>query len=577
MVLTFFCVFILSSFHPVVADEKSDVKKDLKIQESDKNSIDYIHSERKGISIVLSGQDKKSFFDSIFVKKKYINLSFPGINMKDIKQIAYYLVKNYKVDHIVLPISFSLTENNQSARLNADDWVFQIRLRMKKELFSSRYLQRLSTALWNSKKLIVPDIESKDRGTFFDIFVSEPENYDIRVKQTEYIGSVQEYLEYHPEFKLKRESRKISDMDEFFKDLKELLNLLNRKGVNYTLIMPPMHNNRYHSYEKSEVEVFMSRLAQTSDFYDFTYSCISNDSRYFHDEENYRSDVANMMFRRIFNEEGYIPPDFGTYVEKGSSYFVKEVGSCNLEKKIKVLMLHHIDDNILNLAIINKKKLIELFEMIRKKDYKVITLSDMEKFVKNGADLPEKSVLLTFDDGYKSNFDIVYPLLKEYNYKAVFFPIGVSIGKNKYKGTDYNITPHYSFEEIKEMKDSEYVEFGSHGFDIHQSGEFESEKARRSILKFADEKEKEYVQFLNSDFEKFNQIFNTYPLKINSIAYPLGEYDSLSNVIVAENGIEISFTTRKGEVHLLKGLNQSMLNLNRINVDMHSDLDIILE
>ncbi|MFR8334172.1 MAG: polysaccharide deacetylase family protein [Oscillospiraceae bacterium] len=48
---------------------------------------------------------------------------------------------------------------------------------------------------------------------------------------------------------------------------------------------------------------------------------------------------------------------------------------------------------------------------------------DLQNYVELGQELPEKPVLITFDDGYESNYMHFYPLLQKYQMKATIFPI----------------------------------------------------------------------------------------------------------------------------------------------------------
>lgn len=83
--------------------------------------------------------------------------------------------------------------------------------------------------------------------------------------------------------------------------------------------------------------------------------------------------------------------------------------------------------------------------------YKTLTFSDLDKL----ALVDNKSVLITFDDGYSSNFDLVYPIMKEYNLK---FNIFIEVGA-------INVKSNYlSWDMIKEMNDSGLAGFGAHTF-----------------------------------------------------------------------------------------------------------------
>ena len=63
-------------------------------------------------------------------------------------------------------------------------------------------------------------------------------------------------------------------------------------------------------------------------------------------------------------------------------------------------------------------------------------MADVIDFVLNGTPLPEKPVMLTFDDGYYNDYVYAYPLLKKYNSKMVFSPIGRYVDPVSYTHLD---------------------------------------------------------------------------------------------------------------------------------------------
>ncbi len=54
-------------------------------------------------------------------------------------------------------------------------------------------------------------------------------------------------------------------------------------------------------------------------------------------------------------------------------------------------------------------------------NYNVITLKQMDCFINKTCKIPRKSVLITMDDGYKSNYDLAFKVLKKYNFNGVVF------------------------------------------------------------------------------------------------------------------------------------------------------------
>ena len=78
---------------------------------------------------------------------------------------------------------------------------------------------------------------------------------------------------------------------------------------------------------------------------------------------------------------------------------------------------------------ISVQRLEEHLAALQDAGYTTITFQDLLAYVEQGTELPEKPVLLTFDDGYESNYTLAYPLLQQYQMKATIFVIGVSMGK----------------------------------------------------------------------------------------------------------------------------------------------------
>ena len=75
--------------------------------------------------------------------------------------------------------------------------------------------------------------------------------------------------------------------------------------------------------------------------------------------------------------------------------------------------------------------------------------------LRTGYPLPEKPVLLSFDDGYGGHYDHVYPLLKKYNYPAIF-----SVYVNKMKGTTARSS--LTWAQLREMANNPLVTIASH-------------------------------------------------------------------------------------------------------------------
>lgn len=96
--------------------------------------------------------------------------------------------------------------------------------------------------------------------------------------------------------------------------------------------------------------------------------------------------------------------------------------------------------------------------------YSSVTFADWRDAEKGVKPLPEKPVLITFDDGYANNHEKAFPLLKEAGHKACVFLVYETMdGHNAWH--DPSTEPWLrmlTWAQIREMQDSGVFEFGSH-------------------------------------------------------------------------------------------------------------------
>ena len=100
--------------------------------------------------------------------------------------------------------------------------------------------------------------------------------------------------------------------------------------------------------------------------------------------------------------------------------------------------------------------------------YHTILLSELIRYIEEGEPLPEKPVLLTFDDGYLSNYRYAFPLLKKYRCKAVISPIGQATDDAENDPWRNGAYAQCSWEELDEMCRSGLVELQNHTYGLHR-------------------------------------------------------------------------------------------------------------
>lgn len=170
--------------------------------------------------------------------------------------------------------------------------------------------------------------------------------------------------------------------------------------------------------------------------------------------------------------------------------------------------------------------------------YTAITMTELIDYVYNDAKLPEKPIILTFDDGYYNNFLYAFPLLKKYNQKAVISIIGIQSDRYSLLKDKNSYYSHLTWSEINEMIISGHVELQNHTYDMHTY-----DKGRKGCTEKIGESADEYKRVLISDIGLMQQkiIDNTGTVP-NTITYPFGFYSDETEAIIKELGFKASLT-----------------------------------
>lgn len=246
---------------------------------------------------------------------------------------------------------------------------------------------------------------------------------------------------------------------------------------------------------------------------------------------------------------------------------------------LPILMYHHIVDNADNEMTITPELFEEHIKIILENGYNPVSLEDVIEFVEGNSDLPDKPVCITFDDGYLSNYEIAYPILKKYNVKAAIAIVGTTIGATTYKDTGVEIIPHFDFEEAKEMEESGLVSIISHTYDMHQAEHLESgDRVRISIGMLENESVEEYEDFLKEDFQKISSLIReNFGKETIAVAYPRGISDEIANNVFRELGVKLTLATTNGINVIERGNLDSIYKLHRYTIHEGISTEKLLE
>ncbi len=254
--------------------------------------------------------------------------------------------------------------------------------------------------------------------------------------------------------------------------------------------------------------------------------------------------------------------------------YVKETDPPSPEKdtrtelKIPILMYHALTKNAeeASSTVITVDKFREQISALREAGYTSIFFGELLRYVKEGTPLPQKPVLITFDDGYLSNLTLGGPILDEYGHKATVAVVGITAGCDTYKDTGVSIYPHFTLEAAKMAYGSRIFDFQSHTYDMHQN-ELD-EDPRKGMLQKENESEEDYIKAIRNDFFISKSLLES---EIGSpcfvIVYPHGKCTPLADSVLKEMGAEISVTVEKGISTVKMGDMSSLRFLCRFNMD----------
>ena len=92
--------------------------------------------------------------------------------------------------------------------------------------------------------------------------------------------------------------------------------------------------------------------------------------------------------------------------------------------KVLIIMYHSVLNARNGKYIISPAELENDLKYLKDNGYHTITMGDLIAYVYDGKELPEKPVVLTFDDGCYNNYFYAFPMLSEYGMKAVISIVG---------------------------------------------------------------------------------------------------------------------------------------------------------
>lgn len=196
---------------------------------------------------------------------------------------------------------------------------------------------------------------------------------------------------------------------------------------------------------------------------------------------------------------------------------------------------------------------------LKENGYETVTMGNLINYVYNGSPLPEKPIVLTFDDGNYNNLFYCEELLEKYGCKAVLSVVGQYSEDSTETG---DINPNYSYvtwEQIAEINKKGLFEIQNHTWNMHSLKNGENGSAKKS----GESAEIYKIRFTNDITKLQNKIFETignYPL---TFTYPYGKVSDGTTEYLKEMGFKASLSCAEGVNLISRGNPEALFLMKR--------------
>ena len=193
---------------------------------------------------------------------------------------------------------------------------------------------------------------------------------------------------------------------------------------------------------------------------------------------------------------------------------------------VPIIMYHSINSVVQkgsNLLVVSPDNFRRQMRFLKDRHYNVLPLEEVASIISHKKKAPPRTIVITFDDGYKDNYTYAFPILREYNFPATIFIIVNEIGAPSER--------RLSWDEIHTMQKSGLITFGSHTINHSNLAEVTSEETLKN-------------EILGSK----NILEERLGMKVNTFSYPSGRFNAKSRSVVIDSGYKLAVVTNPGKM-----------------------------
>jgi peptidoglycan/xylan/chitin deacetylase (PgdA/CDA1 family) len=191
---------------------------------------------------------------------------------------------------------------------------------------------------------------------------------------------------------------------------------------------------------------------------------------------------------------------------------------------VPVLVYHNIGKEARGRLVLGVDAFTEQMKYLKANGYRVVSVAEFVEWLHLKRQLPKKTVVLTFDDGYRSFREYAYPVLKELRFTATLFVYTDYVGAGRNALT---------WDELKAL--------AADGFDVQAHS-----KSHSDLRRGEHETEAQYARRMQAELAEPPRVLaKSVGRPISILAYPYGRVDDSVLTKVKEQGYQAAFTVRR--------------------------------
>lgn len=242
--------------------------------------------------------------------------------------------------------------------------------------------------------------------------------------------------------------------------------------------------------------------------------------------------------------------------------------------ELPIVMYHHVlkEQARLNKYTISPDEFRADMEYLKTEGYTPIVIADLIAYVQDGTPLPERPVMITFDDGYESFHEYVFPILKEYDFKAVYSIVGRYTDQYSLVDDHHIRYSHSTWNELCEMHESGLVEIQNHSYNLHKN-----QNGRHGSMRKPGEGLASYQAMLEEDLGKLQDECTEYlGWTPTCFTYPFGRISKEALPAIKGLGFSAALTCEE-KLNYITGDPEQLFHLRRFNRPHGTFFQTILE